>query len=89
VKAERVLTLVRDAVSTLTGAFGIGWQLWTGKVDPTAMLVCAALLGVPGIFGLLQLRSTQPGVPDMPAPSSPSPPASPPAPSSSPSSPST
>jgi hypothetical protein len=82
VKAERVLTLLRDAVSTLTGAGGIGWQLWTGHPDATAMLVCAALLGVPGIAGLWQLR---PGAQPMPESSSPSPPASPPEPSPSPS----
>jgi hypothetical protein len=89
VKAERALTLARDAVSTLVGAAGIGWQLWTGKVDPTAMLVCAGLLGIPGALSLLSLRPTTPGAPDTPVSSSPSPPGSPPQPSSSPSSSST
>jgi hypothetical protein len=79
VNAERTLTLIRDAVSTLVGAGGIAWQLWTGKPDPTAMLVCAGLLGVPGIFGLLQLRP--PGEQGTPASPSPSPPPSPPEPS--------
>lgn len=75
-KAERVLTLLRDGISTLIGAGGIAWQLWTGKPDPTAMLVCAALLGVPGIFGLLQLRPGSP-TPEEPSPSPPSPSSSP------------
>jgi hypothetical protein len=73
VTAERVLTLTRDAVSTLVGAGGIGWQLWTGHPDATAMLVCAALLGVPGIAGLWSLR---PGAQPTPESSYPSPPSS-------------
>lgn len=88
-KAERALTLGRDGISTLIGAGGIAWQLWTGRVDPTAMLVCAGLLGLPGALSLLSLRPTGPGATDTPASSSPSPLPSPPEPSSSPSSSST
>lgn len=72
-KAERVIALARDGISTLIGAGGIAWQLWTGKPDPTAMLVCAALLGVPGLFGVLALRPGQPPTPGEPSPSPPSP----------------
>lgn len=75
-KAERIVTLTRDSISTIVGAGGIGWQIKTGNPDPTAMLVCAALLGVPGIFGLLQLRPGSPTTPEPPLPSPPSPPAS-------------
>lgn len=76
-KAERVLALARDGISTLIGAGGIGWQLYTGNPDPTAMLVCAGLLGVPGIFGLLQLRPGGTGTPEEPSSSPPSPSSSP------------
>lgn len=79
-KAERAIALTRDLISTLVGAGGIGWQLWTGKVDATAMLVCAALLGIPGIFGLAQLRpgASTSGTPESPSPSAPASSSSPP-----------
>lgn len=67
-KAERVIglitVLVRDVVPTLTGSFGVGWMLYHDSVDPTAMLVMAALLGIPGALGARRLaQSAESGTP--------------------------
>jgi hypothetical protein len=83
VNAEQFNRLARDVGCTIVGLGGITYQIVTWKISEALLLTCAGLLGVPGVAGLLSLRSGAAGT-TSPSPSSPQPSPSPPSPSPSP-----
>lgn len=53
---ERWLVLARDTSMWVGGLVGIGYQQATGQVSGELLLVYLAMLGVPGVLGLVTLR---------------------------------
>lgn len=54
-KAQAIVTVIRDVLCLAVGVFGILHQEITGSVQGELLLVYTALLGIPGAIGLLQL----------------------------------
>lgn len=78
---QALKTVARDAGCLVMGFGGIGYQQWTGQVNPWLLAVYTAMIGLPGALGLVQMgRGT--GKQETPTTTSPSS-ASPPPPSSS------
>jgi hypothetical protein len=74
VKAERFLAISRDTSCLVIGAYGIVHMEYTGKVNEALLVVFTAMLGVPGIAGLLSLRKQIGGAGGTTVPPLPSPP---------------
>lgn len=54
---SRVGVVTRDAACTVLGLAGVIHQEWWGPVQIPLLVLYATLLGVPGVAGLLALRS--------------------------------
>ena len=52
------LTIVRDIVSLGVGAFGLIHSQLTGTTSMELVVVYAALLGVPGVLNLLEMKGS-------------------------------
>jgi hypothetical protein len=73
VKAQIVLTVVRDAGLIVVGLGGIIYQQVTNHVNVELLLVYTTMLGIPGAVALLQLSRGKPETPTTAEPSSSSP----------------
>jgi hypothetical protein len=75
---SRVGVIARDMACTALGLAGVIHQEWWGPVSIPLLILYATLLGVPGVAGLLALRSgtdsppsqSRPGVSPSPSPQS-------------------
>jgi len=52
----RWVNILRDLVCMGTGAFGLVYSQLTGVISPELVAAYVALLGVPGVVNLLELR---------------------------------
>lgn len=57
----RWLTVVRDLVNIVVGAFGLIHSQLTGNTSLELIVVYAALLGVPGALALVERKSSTTG----------------------------
>lgn len=55
------LNIVRDVISVLVGGFGLVHSQLTGSTNLELILIYAALLGVPGILNLVELKKSSSG----------------------------
>lgn len=54
----RWLVIIRDIVNIVVGAFGMIYSQVTGNTRIELIIVYAALLGVPGVLNLVELKNS-------------------------------
>ena len=75
-------TVIKDVASTAVGTYILVFQATTGQFNLTLAGIAAALLGIPGIGGVIQLTRGTPATPTQLGPSPSALPPSSPSPSS-------